>query len=91
MIEEKEEGVECMQCPRAKDITELQKDVAVLQSKVDGVESDLDSIKEDIKAMRENNKEEFKAIRDSNSRIITSGLSATVLLLVGILTDIFLK
>lgn len=78
-------------CTSRKDITDLQKDVAVLQSKMTGVESDLDTIKEDIKEMRENNKEEFKAIRGSTNKIIIGGLSATILLLLGILADIFIK
>ena len=78
-------------CTSRKDITDLQKDVAVLQSKMTGVEADLDCIKEDIKCIRENNKEEFKAIRGSISKIQISVLSSAVLILLGIIINVFFK
>lgn len=78
-------------CDSRKEITELQKEVAVLKSEMSSVKTDLSSIRQDVKDIKENNKREFKEVREKMNTMIISGLSSTVLILVGILVNIFTK
>ena len=85
------EGCDMKDCVRAKEITELQKDVAVLKSEMGTAKADLNSIKEDVKEIKKSNKEEFKSVREKINTMIISGLASTVLILIGILVNIFTK
>ena len=78
-------------CDSRKEITELQKEVAVLKAEMSSVKTDLSSIKQDIKDIKDNNKREFKEVREKMSTMIISGLASTVLILVGILVNTFTK
>lgn len=78
-------------CTSRKDITDLQKDVAVLKSQMTGVKGDLDSIKVDVTDIKKDNEREFKAIRANISKVQISVLSSAVLILLGVVINIFYK
>ena len=67
-------------CEARENIITLERKVAVLESKMDGVEDDLESIKQDV-----------KSIKEYFNKLIIGGLGTGVVLLIGIIINIFLS
>lgn len=75
------------ECRFMLEINNMQKDLAVLKSRVDGVEVDIKNIKDYVK----DNTDDIKDIKECFSKTIIGGLGAAVVILIGIIVNIFIS